>query len=123
MSDINDIKSLEGKDVFFKPTGNNARGRSGTVYEGKIIKVARVFATFSFDGGYERKYRFEGLHLNDGHNGGYLVFATRKDIDDHDEAIRLANAVSERFRYGSRLQKIDLGKLRKIYDLLGCDPK
>jgi len=60
------MKELEGKKVFLRGTGNNARRGGGEkIIPAVINKVARVFATVTVGNSrYKSKYRINGRHLN-----------------------------------------------------------
>jgi len=79
------MKHLEGKDVFLIPTGNNAIGKKkGEYIKAHIIKVARVFVTFTTDNfPYEHKYRMmDDRYIGNEYNGGYRVFENEQEIKD-----------------------------------------
>ena len=112
-------KSFDGKEVWFEPTGNNARYDRG-YKKGRIVKVARVFVTFTLeDSGREDKCRFDGNRLIGECNSGYIVYETEQDIIDHKDSVGLAEAISDRARFSSHIDGIGLEKLKKIAALLG----
>lgn len=114
------MKKLEGKTVYLRPTGNNARYHSDKILTAKIIKVARVFVTFVFDGyRNEEKYRFDGNELHNDHNGGYVVYKSMKDVEDYYAKVDLSSKISDKFRYQRDYEKIDILSLRKVAELLG----
>lgn len=115
------MKKLEGKKVFLRATGNNARRGSGEkIIPAVINKVARVFATVTIgDSRYERKYRINGMHLDSGHNSGYFVFASEQDLADKLFVEHAASKISEKFRYQRDYSELDRGTITKVADLLG----
>lgn len=65
------MKELEGKTVYLRPTGNNARRGTAEVQKAFIVKVAKVNVTFILNGmSREFKYRFKGRELRGECNGG-----------------------------------------------------
>ena len=114
------MKAFEGKEMIFRPTGNNARRFNKAPITVNIIKVARVFVTFTEVGStYEQKYRYKGRVLGNGCNGGYVAYATRQEIDEYNEQVELAKKISHKYRYDSDYRSVELGKLKQVAELLG----
>ena len=115
------MKDLEGKAVFLRPTGNNRRSsKPKEIIPAKIIKVARVYATF-IRGAFhiEDKGRVNGLHLDTGHNSGYQVFPDKQAIDDLLFIERTARKIVNKFQYASDYEKLDRETITKIANRLG----
>lgn len=91
------LKDMEGKNIYLIPTGNNInRGRESgkKIIKAKLIKVARVFATFEINNLGVEKYRYkDNILKNDWNdwNGGYGVYQSEQDALDHLKSIRLFN--------------------------------
>jgi len=117
------MKELEGKEVYLRPTGNNAR-RGGPLFEKAIVvKVARVFVTLKIAGScFDNKYRFvDGTGANtleSGNNSGYVIYETETDLNEFYEADDLAKRIADKCRYSHTLSKVEIGKLRQIAELL-----
>jgi hypothetical protein len=114
------MKNLEGKKVWLRPTGNNAR-RTATgnqKEEATIVKVARVFITIKLgDSTYEQKLRIHEYHkntINSDYNSGYVVYATEQELDEYYEAKILARLIQEKFEYGNKPENCSIDDLRKI---------
>jgi hypothetical protein len=113
------MKELEGKNVFLRPTGNNARYHSGKILIATINKVARVYATITLDGwSREEKFRINGNHLDNGHNGGYRVYASEKEVADEIFIEEAAGKISDKFRYRSDYTTLDRDTIIKVAELL-----
>ena len=113
------MKELEGKEVYLRPTGNNARRGSKRFEKALIVKVARVFVTFKIEGHHwETKYRFDGRNLESGHNSGYVVYANRQELEDYYETQELASKISEKYRYQRDYMQVELSKLRQVAEVL-----
>lgn len=116
------MKDLVGKEVFLRPTGNNIRpGNPKEIIPAKIIKMARVYATFIKIGAFniEHKGLVNGLHLDTGHNSGYQVFPDKKAIDDMFFIESTARKIFNKFRYKSDYEKLDRDTITKVASLLG----
>ena len=117
------MKDLEGKEVFLRPTGNNRRpSKPKEIIQAKIIKVARVYATFiRGDFHIEDKGRVNGLHLDTGHNSGYQVFPDKKAIDDLLFVESTARKIANSFQYAQHYEKLDRETITKVANLLGIE--
>ena len=115
------MKDLEGKAVFLRPTGNNRRSsKPKEIIPAKIIKVARVYATFiRGDFHIENKGRVNGLHLDTGHNSGYQVFPDKQAIDDLLFVESTARKIANTFPYAQHYEKLDRETITKVANLLG----
>lgn len=115
------MKDLEGKEVFLRPTGNNRRpSKPKEIIPAKIIKVARVYATFIIDESWvEEKGKITGLHLDTGCNSGYQVFPDKQTIDDLLFVERVAGRITNKFKYPSDYEKLDRETATKVANLLG----
>ena len=115
------MKDLEGKQVFLRPTGNNRRpGNPKEIIPAKIIKMARVYATFIIDKAWsESKGLVNGLHLDTGCNSGYQVFPDKQTIDDLLFAEMVAGRIINKFKYRSDYEKLDRETITKVASLLG----
>ena len=115
------MKELEGKEVYLRPTGNNVRHfRHDKYVKATILKVARVFVTFKLEGSWhEDRYRFKGRSLNGECNSGYIVYADEKELKDYYEACAIAKQITDKYRYSSDYEKLDVIKLRQISEILG----
>ena len=115
------MKDLEGKEVFLRPTGNNRRpSNPEKIIQAKIIKVARVYATFiRGDFHIEDKGRVNGLHLDTGYNSGYQVFPDKQAIDDLLFVESTARKIINKFQYTSDYEKLDRETITKIANRLG----
>ena len=116
------MKDLEGKEVFLRPTGNNVRytDTATKIIPAKIIKVARVYATFiRGDFNIEDKGRITGLHLDTGHNSGYLVFPDKKAVDDLLFVEDVAGKIVDNYPYKRHYEQLDRDTITKIANLLG----
>lgn len=112
------LKELEGKEVYFMPTGNYAR-RGGENIRGKILKVAKVNCTIQLEGRCETKLRFRGKHLTNDHNCGYTVFESLQAIEDHEEALSLSLKLARTLQYATAWNNLlTLEQLREIYDIV-----
>lgn len=108
------MKEFEGKDVFLRPTGNNARRNSEKIIKANIIKVAKVNTTFSMDGWrHEEKLRYRGNELYSEHNSGYVVYGSEKDINDYYLLCKLSVEVSDKLRYLINTRNLGLDKVKK----------
>ena len=117
------MKDLEGKEVFLRPTGNNRRPRNPKeMIIAKIIKVARVYATFILDGSWvEEKGLVNGLHLDTGHNSGYQVFHNKQALDDLLFIESTARKIVNKFQYAGDYEKLDRETITKVANLLGIE--
>ena len=117
------MKDLEGKEVFLRPTGNNRRPRNPKeMIIAKIIKVARIYATFiRGDFHIKDKGRMNGLHLNTGCNSGYQVFPSKQEVDNMFFVERVASRIVNKFKYISDYEKLDRGTITKVAVLLGIE--
>ena len=119
------MKELEGKEVFLKPTGNNARrcdGGKDKYKKATIIKAARVNVTVRLEGyGFDQKFRYDGNRLQSDCNSGYIVFTSEQDIKDNNEVLRLSEIILSEYRYSSRWHSLGLEKIKKIAEILGLD--
>ena len=115
------MKDLEGKEVFLRPTGNNRRpSNPEKIIQAKIIKVARVYATFiRGDFHIEDKGRVNGLHLDTGYNSGYQVFPDKQAIDDMLFVESTARKIANTFPYAQHYEKLDREAITKVANLLG----
>ncbi len=115
------MKDLEGKEVFLRPTGNNVdRMNPNKIISAKIVKVARVYATFIIDKAWrESKGLVNGLHLDTGCNNGYQVFPDKKAIDDLLFMESTARKIANRFQYAKHYEKLDRETITKVASLLG----
>ena len=115
------MKDLEGKEVFLMPTGNNVyRHGPNKVISAKLVKVARVYATFIIDESWvEEKGKITGFHLDTGCNGGYQVFKDKQTIDDLLFVERIARKIVNSFQYASDYEKLDRETITKVANLLG----
>ena len=115
------MKDLEGKEVFLRPTGNNRRpSKPKEIIAAKIVKVARVYATFiRGDFHIEDKGRVNGLHLDTGHNSGYQVFPDKQAIDDLLFVESTARKIANTFPYAQHYEKLDRETITKVANLLG----
>ena len=112
------MKYLEGKTVYLKPTGSNAR-RNKEIRKAIVVKVARVFITIRFEGrDLEYKFRYDGNRLDEGCNSGYLLFETEGEIEELKELYELSRKISDRYKYSTDYQRLSLGKLKKIAEIL-----
>ena len=118
------MKHLEGKEVYFVPTGNN-RSRYGdnSPRKGVIVKVARVNATFKFKGSEAehkcKMYHFPPMHLDSGFNSGWDVYETLDAYSLEKERDKIAEAVADKYRYASCYRNVDIATLRQVAKLLG----
>lgn len=113
------MKDLEGKEVFLRPTGNNVnRYTQNKIISAKIVKVARVYATFIKNSGIECKGLINGLHLDIGDNSGYQVFANKQAIDDLLFVESTARKIVNKFQYTRDYEKLDRETITKIANLL-----
>lgn len=122
----NILKELEGKVVYLRPTGNNARGGRGKeAVVATVVKVARVNVTLEFNTGeyYTRqeKIKFDGNSLDNGHNGGYVVYKTMQEFDDYFKVTRLGNAIHSEYPHGSYFERVSLIDLELVARVLGVD--
>ena len=115
------MKDLEGKEVFLRPTGNNRRpSNPKEIIAAKIVKVARVYATFiRGDFHIEDKGRVNGLHLDTGYNSGYQVFPDKQAIDDMLFVESTARKIANTFPYAQHYEKLDREAITKVANLLG----
>ena len=114
------MKEFEGKEMIFRPTGNNARRHDKSPIVADIIKVARVFVTFTEAGSTrEYKYRYDGRRLSNECNGGYVAYASRQELDNYNEQVELARRIADNYTYSSSYESVDLIKLRQVAELLG----
>ncbi len=114
------MKDLVGKEVFLRPTGNNGySGNKNKIISAKIVKVARVYATFIKNSGIECKGLVNGLHLDTGHNSGYQVFPDKKAIDDMLFIESTARKIFNKFQYPSDYEKLDRETITKVASMLG----
>jgi len=114
------MKELEGKEVYLRPTGNNARRHDkNKTIKAKVIKVARVFITIVIDNHYhEQKLRINGKSINNDHNGGYVVYESEKELSDYYESSDVASKIARKYRYESDYKCIGLEKLKAIASIL-----
>ena len=116
------MKDLEGKEIFLMPTGNNVyRHGPNKVISAKLVKVARVYATFIKKSGIECKGLINGLHLDTGHNSGYQVFQNKQEIDDLLFVESTARKIANTFPYAKHYEKLDRDTITKVAVLLGID--
>ena len=116
------MKDLVGKEVFLRPTGNNVdRRNKNKIISAKIVKVARVYATFIKNSGIECKGLVNGLHLDTGHNSGYQVFQDKKAIDDMFFIESTARKIANSFQYAQHYEKLDIDTITKVALLLGIE--
>lgn len=120
------MKHLEGKDVYLKPTGNNARRFHEKIHKARVVKMARVNVILQFDGfKVVNKFRMTSqrgrLHISNNYNGGYYVFESEQELQHFLTIAAYANAISHKYRYVRDYKKLDLETIRKVADLLGVE--
>jgi hypothetical protein len=121
------LKELEGKTVWLYPTGNNARLYSGqnieeNVRRAAIVKVARVNVSIIYDSfSREQKLRISKHrenHISSDNNSGWLVFDSKKSIDDYISLCGLASILSSKLRYQGNYISLGLDNCKKIEQML-----
>ena len=116
------LKELEGKTVYLRPTGNNARRGVDECSEATIVKVARVNCTIQrATATHTETFRHRGKHLKNGFNGGYQIYPTLQDFNDHQEVVRLSQSITKHFTYARDYEELSLSTLRQIAVLLDLD--
>lgn len=118
---MNDLKQLEGKEVYLRPKGNEAsRHKLGEVIPATLIKVGRVFAWVSFGNRRpDEKLRCGGMYLDNGFNGGYTVYSSKQAALDSIESESLRGKIRATVTdYRFHRNKIPLKDLREIAKLL-----
>ncbi len=116
------MKDLVGKEVFLRPTGNNVEKMNpNKIISAKIVKVARVYATFIKNSGIEGKGLVNGLHLDMGHNSGYQVFPNKKAIDDMLFIESTARKIANSFQYSRDYEKLGRETITNVALLLGIE--
>lgn len=124
--DIKDFKV--GQTVYVRLTGNACRGRSENelIEEWEIIYIGRKLIKAKRKGWHDASaITFEKRDF--GYNGrfvektvycvDYILFASRKEIEDEIEREKLLDSISAYFRkYGDK--NISLESLRKIAELI-----
>ena len=116
------MKHLEGKTVWLRPTGNNARRYNGKIITGFIEKVSRVNAIVIV--GERRtsgKFRIAGLHIYDGYNGGYDVYESEQELVDKLRLESISQKMHNAFPYPRSYESVPLDTLIKVAELLGVD--
>lgn len=96
-------KELEGKSIFLKGTGNNARGYLGDkLYEAEVVKVTKVNVTLRFKNSeMEKKLRKHenqekySNRLDETCNSGYACYYSEQDILDENKAIENYNKIKD----------------------------
>ena len=115
------MKELEGKTVWLRPTGNNAR-RQAKDLKATVLNVARVNVTIQKEGyQYDEKLRYNGRLLSEGCNSGYQVYETLEDLYDWRRSALLEDKIAKFFRHTTRLTDLGLIKLERIAELLGVE--
>ena len=121
------LKELEGKTVWLYPTGNNACLYGGQKIEEKIrraaiVKVARVNVTIIYDlFSREQKLRISEHtenHISNDTNSGWLVFDSKKSIDDHIALQSLADSLSSKLYCYRHYVSLGLDNCKKIEQML-----
>lgn len=109
------MKHLIGKDVFVRPTGNEARYTDKPYLKAKVVSVARVYAEITFEGcNFPRKYRIkEGLKIEDDYNGGFVIYETEQAIKDFLEKQELASLIYSNMNQ-SELRKLSIDTLKLL---------
>lgn len=114
------MKHLEGKEVYLRYTGNHARSNSKKWCKAKIIKVARVFITFIKEGSiYQDKWRYDDNRLDSDCNSGYVIYETKKELDDYFLSNELSSKITDKYQYKRNYMELDIEILKQIAELLG----
>jgi len=113
------VKEFEGKEMIFRPTGNNARRFKYSPIAVNIIKVSRVFVTFMEIGTTtEHKYRYKDRILKNEHEAGYVAYANKLEFDEYRERVQLSELIINNYSNKGDYEAVDLGALREIAKLL-----
>lgn len=121
------MKHLEGKTIYLRATGNNARrGGGDKITTAFVEKVARVFATIKIDGhSWSDKYRIQEnysngrrVHLDGGHNSGYYLYESQEDIERQIETDLMASKISDKYKYSSDWKNVEYHTIKEICELL-----
>lgn len=112
------LKDLEGKEVYFEPTGNNARALNGEPRIGTIVKVATKFATVKIASGWDQKLRFDGMKLSDGCNSGYIVYKSMDDFQHEIDMRKMTSKVGSFFRDYSWSKNLSDREIFQIHDII-----
>ena len=122
------MKKLEGQQVYLIPTGNNVRRYKKVGHTmGKVVKVARVFVTLKISGT-ECKFRInsinkgsERVQLEDEGNSGFILVKSLQEVMDYYEQKKLARIICNACQYISKLERLNVNKLREISEIMGLN--
>lgn len=115
-------KELEGKILYAKGAGNNAR-RGSRIEEYEVVKVARVNVTIK-QVGYSRervlrKSDSQKNYLDGGYSSGYYFYETLGEIEEEQEAEELYDNIKKKYFSSYTMRSpVPLGTLKLIQELL-----
>jgi len=118
---MNITKDLEGKTVYLRPAGNNvSRYNPNEIFKALVVKVARVNITIMKEEyHYEEKFKYgEGNYLDSGYNSGYYIFSGEQELKDRYFVEKLADIISDKFRYSRSYIKLGKEKLIQIANIM-----
>ena len=108
------MKHLLNKTVWLIPTGNKAR-RDATAQKALVKKVGRVWCEIIICGyGRPEKLRFDGEHLSNECNGGYIVFESESDLIEWSDVRDLSKSISKGFQYQADWKALNADQLRRV---------
>lgn len=122
LDNIEKFKPLVGKNIYAKPTGNNARrGSVGRIDEFTVESVARKYVKLScgyFSENYCPKTGATQKAINSDYvgNAGYIFFDSKESIDYYNRIEELRSKVevaARRFSY-VKLSESELNDMAKI---------
>jgi hypothetical protein len=112
------MKELEGKTVYLRPTGNNCGRHSPKYVEAVINKVAKVNVTYTIYM-WPEKARYDGMHLDNGHNGGWDVYENLQEIKDELFVNDISDLIAKEYPYSRSYRKLDRKTITAVAKLLG----
>lgn len=109
-------KEMEGRIIYARPLGNNARRWDGKPIIFEVIKVKRVYAELRKVGySYSHDYYIKNGSIKGDGNSGYKFFETEACMDEYAETLRKRSKVEEIFR---SYKKVSDECVLKVYAVL-----
>lgn len=116
-----------GQTVYVELTGNASRRKTPEqcIEEWEITYVGRKYIEalkkgsdpFLFKTVFEWREEHKSFVQKTAHSINYVLYPTRREIEEKQEKSRLFREIEERFRYGSQ-RDISLEQLREIHRIL-----
>jgi len=111
-----------GQKVFVKRAGDMARYYENNklpipVEEHMVTKIGRKY--FYLDNYLkDSAFHLDSMKIKTEYSVGYVAYESMQAIEDEKELKEKADLIADKLRYSSSIQRLDLEKVRKVYDIL-----